>query len=240
MKLDKIVLDCLNREFPGHRVPDAINYRSTGVQYKAPDHFIEEYGVYIERKSLNPQKTDLIERVNIIAAKQGHCGFHAFGRVNAQSMLKQLPDPARANREFGVYMLNQMMKRVKQAAQKLFEYRCETGAIEPALLVISDHDSETVAGSDFDEYYLGRAMLDRTIKHIDGLTGVMYLRDPRYTINYRRSSWCNMLYRTDAPAVHQVNVAELMKHIAGQIEIELRSKGIVGPDEKWRMTPLAV
>ena len=62
--LDKMIDQLLEQKFPGHERPDKNNQLTTAEQLKAPDHFIEKFGVYVERKSINPASRDLIARVN--------------------------------------------------------------------------------------------------------------------------------------------------------------------------------
>ena len=196
--VDDVVRMALDDLFPSHEKPDTINYLPNGQQHKAPDHAVLDGVMLIERKSRNAKDaSQFYEKLQAIASEQGSL-FIGLGRFNLAHVIKKLPDSEIANRKFTDYMMNQTLKRMKEARKK-FEGYVESvqKADQIKVLIISDN-TKIRSATTSDEYYIGRKMgaIDPLDDQMGIIDCVIFIKDPRYAIDIEKSYWFKFLVRS--------------------------------------------
>lgn len=195
--VDDVVLMALDDLFPGHKKPDTENYLPNGQQYKAPDHAILDGMLLIERKSRNAvDQSQFYEKLRTIASEQ-NSPFIGLGNINLAHVFQKLPDPELAKRKFTDYMMNQTLKRMKEARKKFESYvEAVNKSDQIKVLIISDN-TEIRSATTSDEYYIGRKMgaINQSHDQIGIIDCVILIKDPRYAMDIERSYWFKFLCR---------------------------------------------
>lgn len=221
--IDDLVRASIGQLFPDQSIPDENNFRPDGTQYKAPDHAVLSERVLIERKSRNPTGGQSVyEKLRAIAASQG-APFHGFGKLNTASIISSLPDPDTANRQMVDFLLGQTLIAVRKAKKKFSEYDAVKGVPgQIRMLVISDNSDihESTAAI---EQFLGRKMggYDRSHDVTGLIDAVLFVKDPRFTIDEENSYWFKVL----AKGTLQPDDFRLVGNIAGALHDAVATAG---------------
>lgn len=121
--LDELLLLAIREIFPDHTVPDEENIRPDGSKYPAPDHYINEFNLFIERKSLNPEKKNTLGKVNSIRQQAGISGVRVYGRVSSRQLFQDAPEQTALIKKLNDYKTNQLRK-VLRAVEKNSHLSC--------------------------------------------------------------------------------------------------------------------
>lgn len=212
--VDDIIRMAIEDVFPDHVVPDADNFLPDGTQYKAPDHAILGGKVFIERKSRNAvDNSQYYYKLEEIAKAQGR-PFFGFGLLNLGNIIKTLPDPDEANRQMVDFMLNQLMKSIRDARRKFEEHSrhiAEAGQLR--ILILADN-SEISGANATEEHFLGRKMggYDKAKDETGLIDAIIYLKHPKFVWDREDSYWFKCLIKghlspTDRDTISRIAAA---------------------------------
>lgn len=208
--LDDVVRMAIEDLYPDQTIPDEHNYLPDGTQFKAPDHSIMGGAVLIERKSGNPVVTGsrYYKKMAEIAREQGK-PFYAVGRFDMGQVIRSLPDPDLANRKLIDYMLNQTLKRIRQARRKFEEYAQHVNINDAACVLVYSDNSNLKASTAAYEYFLGKKM--GGTKDEEDQTGridaICFVKDPRYVLRGPESYWFKCILKNNVSGERVKNVS---------------------------------
>jgi hypothetical protein len=195
--VDDIVRMAIEDVFPEQTIPDQDNFLPDGTQHRAPDHSILDGKVLLERKSRNAvDDSQFYYKLQEIAKSQG-APFIGFGQMNLANIIKTLPNPAEANRKMVDFMLNQMMKTIRDAARQFEEHSKHIeNAGQVRILAISDN-SEIRSSNATDEYFVGRKMggVDGTKDETGLIDAIILIKHPIHVIDEPNSYWFKCLLK---------------------------------------------
>lgn len=190
--IDQFLIGFFRMIDPEHIIPDEnSNLPERGKQFKAPDHFLFDRRLLVERKTLNPLPNSLVDRVNTITEAQGE-RFIIFGEVGVNAIFRDLKDPDKARRSFEKMSVNQAEKCIIDARDKFGEHASATGvAAASRIVIISEQGDAVVCDGKLMEYHMGALFLRRsTLRDKVGLIDSMiYIRDPVNTIHHDGGHW---------------------------------------------------
>lgn len=226
ISLNAQVMRSIELMFPEHRKPDEENFLPNGDQYKAPDYAVLGGKVAIELKSRKPNERNAIYgKAFDIAASQGKA-FGAFGRLNLNRIISELPDPIGAERTLKDYIMSQTLKSIKSTREKFENYdSCQGHGRATRILVYSD-DSGFVGQNDWIEHFLGRKMGGYSsdadvMNHIDA---VFHVQNPELIWDAVNSYWFKCLVKKRLEAADR----DLTIKIAKQLHDLVLKSGFAG------------
>eukprot|EP01012_Entosiphon_sulcatum_P049475 TRINITY_DN68099_c0_g1_i1.p1 TRINITY_DN68099_c0_g1~~TRINITY_DN68099_c0_g1_i1.p1 ORF type:complete len:247 (+),score=6.99 TRINITY_DN68099_c0_g1_i1:66-806(+) len=193
---DDVVRMAIEDIFPGHFIPDQDNYLPGGDQFKAPDHSILDGRVLIERKSRNVKDdSQFYEKILEIARSQGVV-IGGYGMANIGDIIKILPNPDEASKDFTDYFMNKALRFIKEASRKFQEYANNVdGSGQLRILIISDNSS-IHRSTDIDEYFIGRRMIGLEVSGKKNLIdSVIFVKNPEFVFDKENSYWFKCLIR---------------------------------------------
>ena len=202
-RIDDVLVEFFCRVDPDHIVPDEVSYSpDRSKQYKAPDHFLFDRSILVERKSLTVEHETWLSRINTVTKEQGE-EYVIFGEFGLNALFRDLDDPERAKDRFAKLSLNQFEKRVKEAREKFREHAAATGIVATNRIVIVSEDGSAALMSDgkLVEWFMGQLFLRSTpINDKVGLTdSIIYIRDPAHTIVGDGGHWFKWVTRASIP-----------------------------------------
>lgn len=224
--IDKLLVSIFDRLDPDHIIPDELSYISNGShQYKAPDHFLFDRRILIERKTLSPAHDALLSRVNAVAKDQGE-EFVIFGELSTEAIFRQLPDTDRARQAFARKSMNKFEQRVIEARDKFHEHSLATGVIAASRVVIISEEGDSIrTDGKLAEWFIGQLFMSRRFgRDKTGLIdSIIYIRDPEHTLGGDRSHWFKWVTRQAATKEQRDDVQffgslvhqELNRHFKG-------------------------
>lgn len=217
--LDYAVESVIHDLYPGHYVPDENNYLPDGTNYPAPDHLVCDDQVLIERKSLNPEdEHKVIKKLTEIAVEQGS-PFVAFGTVNSAALINKLPNPDAANYALADHMFKKITDNFRETRKKFTSYAQVTNSIDTInVLIVSDH-AKIISSSMAVEHYIGRKMGGYKVSEdkADFLDCVIYIKDPRFSLQIKRGYWFKVLIRDKLSDVSK----EILREFSLNLHIKL-------------------
>lgn len=217
--VDDVVRMAIEDLFPDHSIPDQQNHLCKGKQHKAPDHLILGGEIAIERKSRNAvDRSRFYEKLQEIAKEQG-APFWAVGRINLNSVIRQLPDPASATREMTDFFMNQVMKTIRKSQKKFADYvKFVPRDGQVRVLILSDNTKIKEGTASF-EYFIGRKMgaIDVNDDQAKIIDAIFYIKDPRYTIIEPDGHWFKAIVRKHLTAAQHESISCLVETLHHRI-----------------------
>lgn len=196
--IDSFLIDFFRRIDPDHIVPDEESYSpDRKTQFKAPDHFLFDRRILIERKSLQADEDAVSNRINAVTKEQGE-EFILFGEIGINAIFRALNDPEKAKKRFADKALNKFEQCIVQARNKFCEHAKATGIVAASrVVIVSEDGGATVNDGRLVEWHMGQLFLRRSAARDKvGLTdSIIYIRDPAYTIDKDNGHWFKWVTR---------------------------------------------
>ncbi|MBK8439926.1 MAG: hypothetical protein IPL38_10690 [Rhodobacter sp.] len=238
--LDEIVSCAISTLWPDHDIPDANNRRPDGSKHPAPDHFLRGLDVFIERKTLNPLKKDIIAKANQIRRKEGLSALRVYGTVSSNQLFKGACVPNESIKRLNDYYTNQLRKTFRSVEKKFSAFFSEPKQAGLPIFLISDSGLE-MKDSGLLEYTIGRMMQvqsgDLRLGH---LAAALSLTLPAATRDTLDGHWAKVLVRNNLTESEKRTVDEVLSKILYVVEQRLVQDGKFLQRPRWRFRHLIV